>query len=140
MRYMTVAYDPQCGLCSRVGGWLLKQPKWVALRLVPRDRAAELYPALAERIARDELVIVSDDGSVYFGDHAWLMCLYALRNYRHWAKRLSSPALLPLARQAFTVLSANRRRVSRWLGMLSDAELASELRPINAPRCYGTDH
>ena len=139
MRYLTVAYDPKCGLCARIGTWLRAQPKWIGIRLVPSDRAAALYPALAARFAQDELVAVSDDGGVYFGDHAWLVCLYALRNYRHWAKRLSSPALLPLARHAFTVLSANRRRVSRWLGLLSDVELARELRPVSPPRCYGTD-
>lgn len=138
MRCLTIAYDPKCGLCTRIGEWLWKQPKRIALRLVPADRAAQLYPALAGHFANDELVVVSDDGAVYFGDHAWLMCLFALRHYRHWAKRLSRPALLPLARQAFAVLSANRRRVSRWLGLLSDAELARELRPVNLPRCYGT--
>jgi hypothetical protein len=67
------------------------------------------------------------------------MCLYALKRYRHWAQRLSRPALLPFARQAFNVLSANRRRVSKWLGLLSDGELTAELRNIHTPRCYGTD-
>jgi predicted DCC family thiol-disulfide oxidoreductase YuxK len=139
MKYLTVAYDPHCGLCARIGAWLIEQPKWIGVRLIPSDRAAKLYPDLAERLAHDELVVVSDEGGVYLGDHAWLMCLFALRHYRRWATRLSRPALLPLARQAFTVLSANRRRVSKWLGLLSDAELASELRPVNPPRCYGTD-
>jgi hypothetical protein len=66
--------------------------------------------------------------------------LYALKRYRHWAQRLSRPALLPLARQAFTILSANRQRVSKWLGLLSDGELEAELRNIHSPRCYGTNN
>jgi len=139
MRYLTVVYDAQCGLCERLGQWLRAQPKWIAVRLVSSSIAGRLYPALAARATKEELMVVSDDGGVYLGDHAWLMCLYALRNYRHWAKRLSGPALLPLARQAFAILSGNRRRISRWLGLLSDAELAAELRSINPPRCYGTD-
>jgi predicted DCC family thiol-disulfide oxidoreductase YuxK len=138
MRYLTVVYDPQCGLCRRVGKWLQTQPKWIAVRLVPAHLAGRLYPALAERAANVELMVVSDDGGVYLGDHAWLMCLYALRHYRPWAKRLSSPALLPLARNAFAILSGNRLRISRWLGLMSDTELAAELRTINTPRCYGT--
>ncbi|HEV2689288.1 MAG TPA: hypothetical protein VGV35_12065, partial [Bryobacteraceae bacterium] len=109
----------------------------IALRLIPSNLAARIYPALAPRIARQELVVVSDEGGIYLGDHAWLMCLYALRHYRSWAARLSRPALLPLSRSAFAVLSGNRRRISRWLGLMSDAELTDQLRAVNPPRCYG---
>jgi hypothetical protein len=52
---------------------------------------------------------------------------------------LSRPALLPFAPQAFTVLSANRQRVSKWLEWLSDGELQAELRNIHAPGCHGTN-
>jgi predicted DCC family thiol-disulfide oxidoreductase YuxK len=138
VRYLTVVYDPECGLCKRISQWLQMQPKWIALRLVPSTLAARLYPALAPRIARQELVVVSDEGGVYLGDHAWLMCLYALRHYRSWAKRLSRPSLLPLSRSAFAVLSGNRLRISKWLGMMNDAELTRELRDVNPPRCYGS--
>jgi predicted DCC family thiol-disulfide oxidoreductase YuxK len=138
VRYLTVVYDPECGLCGRISHWLQSQPKFIGLRLVPSPLAARLYPALAPRIARQELVVVSDEGAVYLGDHAWLMCLYALRHYRSWAARLSRPSLLPLSRSAFAILSGNRRRVSKWLGLLGDAELTAELRSVNPPRCYGT--
>lgn len=138
MRYLTVAYDEQCGLCARLSQWLADQPKWIPLRAVPGNLAARLYPALAARLKHAELVVISDEGGVYWGDHAWLMCLYALRRYRPWAKRLSGPALLPMARQAFALLSHNRRQISKWLSLRSDAELAAELRAVNAPRCHGT--
>src|SRR5580700_11473694 len=108
MRYLTVIYDPDCGLCSRIGTWLLAQPKLLGLRTAPSSSLPRIYPELAARGFQDELIVVSDDGRVYLGDHAWLMCLYALRDYRSWAKRLSQPALLPLARAAFAILSANR--------------------------------
>jgi predicted DCC family thiol-disulfide oxidoreductase YuxK len=137
MQYLTVVYDRQCGLCTRLGEWLRAQPKWIGIRLLSSHLAARVYPELAPRISREELV-VADDGRVYLGDHAWLMCLYALKHYRHWAKRLSGPALLPLARQAFAILSGNRRRISRWLRLLSDDELAVELGAIHTPRCHGT--
>ena len=139
MRLLTVLYDPQCGLCARICQWLRVQPKWIPIRLVPSNLTARFYPALAARNFREELIVVSDQGGVYMGDHAWIMCLYALKEYRGWARRLSRPALLPLARQAFAVLSGNRRRVSKWLGLLSDAELTGQLRAINPPRCYGTN-
>jgi len=138
LRYLTVLYDPQCGLCVRLGQWMRAQPKWIALRLVPSDLGRRLYPTVAARIDGEELVVVSDEGGVYVGDRAWLMCLYALKHYRSWAQRLSRPALLPLARSAFAILSGNRRRISNWLGLLSDAELTAELRIVNPPRCHGT--
>jgi predicted DCC family thiol-disulfide oxidoreductase YuxK len=138
MRHLTVVYDAQCGLCARLGQWMGAQPKCIQLSLVPSTLALRLYPALAPRIVGQELLVVSDESGVYVGDHAWLMCLYALQHYRPWAQRLSRPALLPLARQAFAILSGNRRRISKWLGLLSDAELTTELRAINPPRCYGT--
>lgn len=139
MRYLTVAYDPNCGLCTRIGTWLAAQPKWIPLRIVPSRLLASLYPALAARGLQQELTVVSDAGGVYFGDHAWLMCLYALKRYRSLARRLSRPALLPFSRQAFKFLSANRHRISTWLGTLTDAELEAQLRQIHAPNCHGTN-
>jgi predicted DCC family thiol-disulfide oxidoreductase YuxK len=138
MRYLTLVYDRQCGLCARLGLWLAAQPKWIGIRLLSSNVASSVYPMLAPRIASEELVVVSDDGAVYLGDHAWLMCFYALKDYRSWAKRLSTPALLPLARSAFAILSANRRQVSQWLQLRSDDELAVQLNAVQPPTCYGS--
>jgi predicted DCC family thiol-disulfide oxidoreductase YuxK len=176
MRYLTVAYDPDCGLCTRIGTWIAEQPKWIPLRIVPVSSLVRLYPMFeivgrtpgSARVPLDprsiqsgpagegvgcgpgvrptkaltydqELTVVSDEGGVYFGDHAWLMCLYALKRYRLLARRLSRPALLPFARQAFKIVSANRHRISTWLGTLTDSELEAQLRQIHAPRCHGTN-
>lgn len=138
MRGLTVIYDAECGLCRRVRDWLIAQPKWIALHLVPSTSAARLYPEL--KVHMDELLVLTDEGGIYMGEHAWIMCLYALRDYRSWAIRLSRPGLLPLARQAFTLLSNNRRKISTWMGLLSDADLQNELNTLNVPRCYGTEH
>jgi predicted DCC family thiol-disulfide oxidoreductase YuxK len=139
MKHLTVFYDPDCGLCSRLGSWLEAQPKFFGLRMAPSAALVRVYPELAARGFTGELIVVSDEGEVYLGGRAWIMCLYALKRYRQWAQRLAQPSLLPFARQAFQVLSANRRRVSKWLGLLSDRELAAELDQVHAPRCYGTD-
>lgn len=60
-------------------------------------------------------MVIGDNGGVYFGDHAWIMCLYALREYRATAKRLSSPMLQVLAREAFTFFS-------RWPVMMPERQ------------------
>ncbi|MFY0575769.1 hypothetical protein ACN28S_16675 [Cystobacter fuscus] len=49
------------------------------------------------------------------------MVLWALEDYREWALRLSSPTLMPLARNAFELLSSNRRRLSGWLHLEDEA-------------------
>ena len=50
-------------------------------------------------------MVVSDEGAVYRDGSAWIMCLFALEEYRDWANRLAHPLLRPLARQAFALLS-----------------------------------
>lgn len=137
MRRLFIFYDPGCGLCRQIAIWLAGQPKFIPLQLTPAVRLKEFYPALAARYGSDELLVVSDEGAVYAGNRAWLMCLYALRRYRSWARRLSQPALLPLARSAFAVLSNNRRRISKWLELMTDADLRAQLERVNPPRCHG---
>ena len=136
MRSLTIIYDPDCGLCARIAAWLRAQPKWIPLHVVPSSLAARLYPSLAGKMG-EELIAVSDSGGVYLGDHAWIACLHALRRYRGLARRLSRPSLLPFARQAFKYVSTHRYRISKWLEILTDSEIETELRPINAPRCHG---
>jgi hypothetical protein len=81
------------------------QPAFVELDFVPYDSAGERYreiPWLGE-----ELVVVSDDGSVWAGPAAFLICMWALRDWREWACRLSTPALAPLARRFFAAVSSH---------------------------------
>jgi predicted DCC family thiol-disulfide oxidoreductase YuxK len=78
--------------------------------------------------------VISDAGEAWFGDRAWIIVLWALREYRGCAGKLASPLLLPLARQAFAAISRNRTVFSRWLGY-GVAELRSNLSEIAIPPC-----
>ena len=80
-------------------------------------------------------MVVSDEGGVYREGSAWIMCLFALEEYRDWANRLAHPLLRPLARQAFVLLSRERSRISRWLSLASEVEIAETLGQVNAPAC-----
>lgn len=135
MQTLFILYDPRCGICTRIRDWLLRQPAYVALRLIAigSAEARERFPML--KPDKQELVVVADSGEVWIGDRAWITCLWALREFRNWARRLSSPALLPLARQAFIAFSGNRSVLSRLLGMRGEAELRQILREIPAPPC-----
>lgn len=133
MRTLYVLYDPRCGLCTQAKHWLLGQRAFVRLRLLATgsEQARRLFPTLPP----GELAVVDDAGRAWLGDHAFLMCLWALRDYRGWARRLSSPVLRPLARQAFAAISRNRRGLSELLGLRSEAALRERLQEEILPPC-----
>jgi predicted DCC family thiol-disulfide oxidoreductase YuxK len=138
MERLYVLYDDQCGLCSWSKRWLMRQATLIDLRFIPAGSTAaeRLFPGV-DRPGEppEELVVVSDQGAVYRDGNAWIMCLFALEAYRDWANRLAHPLLRPLARQAFALLSKQRSRISRWLSLASEAEIAETLRQVNAPAC-----
>jgi hypothetical protein len=116
----------------------MKQPALIELRFVPAGSALanRLFPELYRPgQPLEELVVVSDQGGVYREGSAWIMCLFALEAYRDWANRLAHPFLRPMARQAFALLSRQRSRISRWLSLASEAEIAQTLSEISVPAC-----
>ena len=130
MKKLTILYDAACGFCVKCRWWLAEQPKYVAMEFLPTGgpEARRRFPSIFGLGAPEELTVVSDDCGVYRGADAWLMCLWALEGYREWADRLARPALRPLARAAFALVSKNRGRISGWLGGAPDGELVARLR------------
>ncbi len=105
MRQLTVYYDPRCGLCCAVRDWLARQPKLVKVECLPAtDPGAEI-------------TVISDTGEIWEGDSAYIVVLWALRDYRQWSKRLASPSMLPMARAMFAKLSQYRGTLSCSLGL-----------------------
>jgi len=117
MKRLYVLYDGECTLCARCRRWLEGQPKFVEMQFIPLQRAGlfERFPGLEKLNLRKELTLVTDEGAIYRGASAWIMCLYALRDFREWSQRLASPALRPLARSVCEAVSANRIRLGRWM-------------------------
>ncbi|HLY09802.1 MAG TPA: DCC1-like thiol-disulfide oxidoreductase family protein [Planctomycetota bacterium] len=138
MKRLTVFYDADCGFCVTCRWWLGRQPAFVDLDFLAAGspEANRRFPGLAAPGPVEELLVVDDEGGVYRGASAWLMCLWALQDYREWAGRLASPALLPLARGAFAFLSGKRRAISGVLG-LEPERWAEEFRRSEPPRCVG---
>jgi predicted DCC family thiol-disulfide oxidoreductase YuxK len=116
MKTLFVLYDGECALCRKCREWLSRQPAFVELRFIPMQSPEVLrrFPGIEKHGLGEDLLVVSDEGAVYRGPRAWIMCLYALVEYREWAERLSQPALLPLARQACMLVSWQRLRISKW--------------------------
>jgi len=141
MKQLTVLYDPTCGMCVRCRQWLAKQPMLIPLRFVPQGsgRQMKLYPDLALRTDEqgrpEELVVIDDAGNLYRNDKAWVMCFYALREYRALSMRLAKPGMAGLARRAYHLIAANRRALS-WLVGGEEDEVAQRLRDEHdPPRC-----
>ncbi len=130
---MAVVYDATCGLCTRLKTWIAEQVPLVRVRFIPSGspEARQSFPQLPP----GELAVVADTGEVWLGNHAWIVCLWALRDYRDLAFRLTSPLLLLMAREAFAVLSANRAALSGMLSLRSERELEQQLRKVVVPKC-----
>jgi predicted DCC family thiol-disulfide oxidoreductase YuxK len=105
MRALTVYYDARCGLCCATRTWIERQRQVVRITCLPAAQPGA------------ELTVIADDGRVWEGDEAWIVVLWALRDYRQWSHRLSRPSMLPLARGLFARLSEYRGALSCSLGL-----------------------
>jgi len=137
MTKLFVLYDAQCSFCLRCRQWLGAQATILPLYFVP-FQSPELvaqFEGIESFRTQDQLLVVGDDGAVYPGPNAFIMLLFALRDYREWAARLAAPALLPLAAQYFDLLSSKRKKMSKWLSRMDDDVLAEVLRNQVPPDC-----
>lgn len=137
MQRLYVLFDDRCGLCLRARRWLSERPVYLDLRFIPAtsEWARQRFPTLCGPGEPEELIVVSDEGGVYRGEGAWIMVLFALCEYREWSLRLAKPGLRPLARQAFALISRNRRSISRWLQSSDEASLVDVFRGVSLPVC-----
>jgi predicted DCC family thiol-disulfide oxidoreductase YuxK len=133
MKKLFVLYDPACNFCRSCRAWLEAQPAYIELRFFSIHNAETecRFPGIEKFAVEKDLTVVGDDGAVYQGPQAFILCLYALVEFREWSLRLARPQLLPFARQFFGFISNHRATFSRWMRERSDQELAWEL--SNAP-------
>ena len=127
-----------CCACRR---WILKEPAYIPISFVAyqSDRAKELCPEIESFDPAGEIVVMADNGAIYRGGKGWIMCLYALKNYREWALRMAQPALLPMAKKLCHVISKNRHTLSKLFRDHTDTELREELERLKAELCTTAD-
>jgi predicted DCC family thiol-disulfide oxidoreductase YuxK len=138
MKRLYILYDSECELCRRCRIWFGRQPTYVPLVFVPfQSPEAECrFPGLQGLEPGRELLVISDTGEVWQGGAAWVMCLWALPELREWSLRLAHPALFPLARRLCEAVSANRYKISRWLGQSrGHEELRQKLERLPMEKC-----
>ena len=116
IKSLTVFYDRECGMCCTIRKWMTSQPAYVPLNFIAlqSDKARKVCPNLDNYNPEAEIVAMGDEGHIYTGGKAWVMCLWALRDYRELSLRLGSPLFLPLAKRVCNLVSRNRMRLSRW--------------------------
>ncbi len=135
MKRLSILYDNDCAMCRRCRGWLARQASFLDLEFIPLQSPdlSRRFPGIDAFDPRDKLIVIADDGSLYRGASAWVMCLWALQQYRSLASRMSDPLLLPFARLACQLLSQNRYLISR-LVFRQDAELLTrDLARLDSP-------
>lgn len=142
MQRLYVIYDATCELCRRCRVWLARQPAFIPLIFVPlqsRD-LSQRFPGIERLHPEEEIVVINELGEVWQGGAAWVMCLWALCEYREWSQRLAHPLLLPLARRACGLVSARRHDVSRWLETETTPRLAQRLAAERELACVDSSY
>lgn len=125
MKKLHVLYDAQSEFALRCYAWLSAQSSFLLFEFVP-FQAPELiarFPGVEKFRANEPMLVVSDEGAVYAGPNAFLICLHALSDYQEWAIRLSAPALLPLAHRAFELFLVDGKKIVRLMEKLDDGKL-----------------
>jgi len=99
---------------DRCRHWLEQQSTYVPLHFIASD-SSEAIERYGEHLPwlGYELVVVSERGEAWIGPAAFLVCLWATREYREWSYRLAGPAFAPLAKRFFKFLSSHRRGIAR---------------------------
>ncbi|TCO50756.1 thiol-disulfide oxidoreductase DCC family protein [Actinocrispum wychmicini] len=110
MKSLTVLYDGGCNFCRRARDWLSHRTQLVPLRFVSAGspEALGMFPDLDHTRTLCDLTVVSDEGEVYQGERAWLVCLWALAAFRGVAVRASASRNKVALRAAMSL--ANRLR------------------------------
>ncbi len=104
---LTVVYDDRCAVCRRCQQWLVRQPAYVELEPVAAS-SAEAHARFGGLPLGHELIVADEHGRAWIGPAAFLMCLWALRDWRQWSYRLASPSLASHAERFFVNLSRRR--------------------------------
>lgn len=116
---VSVCYDAECGICSASADLLRRVDRVGRLRLVPLQAAPDI-PTVAAVGASSELRtglhVISADGTFAAGAEALLRLCDALPPLRPFAWLGRLPFLHPFVERLYSLVAANRRRVSGLVG------------------------
>ena len=148
-RFLVLLFDESCPLCRTLRKFLSTRRPIVPIHLVPvgSPRAAELFPGLDLRRAREKLTVVDDVGDLYEGDAAWIVCGWALPALRGLAEHVSSGWRRSLVQSGVRTLNTLRlvgrdpypERGAEDVEQVEQVAACTDSCPAGLPSWLGTD-
>lgn len=137
VKKIEVFYDGRCGMCCTFHEWINRQPRAFAIDFVPYQSpdAERIFPGLSTLDPAREMIVRTDEGTLYRGAEAWVWCLYSCANHRALARRLARPAMLGFAIRACRLLAANRHALSKVFFWRKDREVRESLHQMKPAHC-----
>jgi predicted DCC family thiol-disulfide oxidoreductase YuxK len=139
LRKIEVFYDGRCGMCCSFHEWIHRQPRAYRIEFIPYQSpdAEKVFPGIGTLDPAREMIVRTDQGEIYRGAEAWVLCLYSCENHQAAARKLASPGLLSIAIHSCRVLAANRHSLSKVFFRRKDKEVRETLHQMQAPECTG---
>jgi len=112
---LDIFYDGQCGMCCTFHEWVNEQERAFQVNFIPYQdpQAYDIFPGLKELDPEKEMIVRTDQGELFHGAEAWVLCLFSCEHHQAKARKLGGKMLLPVAIKACNLLAANRKRLSR---------------------------
>lgn len=134
-----VFYDGRCGMCCSFHEWVNKQSRSYRVDFIPyQSREAEhVFPGIGTLDPAREMIVRTDEGQIFRGAEAWVLCLNSCANYQAAARKLASPGLIAVAVRACRLLAANRHSLSKVFFRGKDKEVRGTLHNMPTPECAG---
>ena len=126
---LEVFYDGRCAMCCTFQEWVAKQPRAFPVKFIPyqADEATDVFPEIKELDPAREMIVRTGEGEVFRGEEGWVLTLFSCENHQDNARRLASPVLLPMAKQACKLVAANRLTISKLFFRKKDKEVKENL-------------
>ncbi len=137
VKSIEVYYDGRCGMCCTFHEWINRQVRAFEIRFVPYQSpvAEELFPGVGTLDPAREMIVRTDEGTIYRGAEAWVWCLYSCAHHRALARRLARPTMLAVAVRICRLLASNRHGLSKIFFRRKDREVRETLHSMDLPSC-----
>lgn len=137
IKFIEVFYDGRCGMCCTFHEWINKQERAYEVRFYPYQSpdAERVFPGVNTLDPAREMIVRTNEGKVYRAAEGWVLCLFSCAGYREVARKLASPALLPVAKKACTLLAANRHGLSKIFFRRKDKRVREQLHEMPEVEC-----
>jgi predicted DCC family thiol-disulfide oxidoreductase YuxK len=83
------------------------------------DEGMRLFPMVDRTLADKGIQALAEDGTLWKKASATAFCLKLVPGWKWLGHLILFPLILPFASIGYTIVAANRQRISRWMGRTS---------------------